>query len=189
MKTIAVAAFLIMASVLSAATVVFVNAGSGNSGNGLSNGSYYVGPYNLLVDGVPEQGTCISWNLEVGPPFTWQANVVDAFSFADSTVILQSEWLNLQFATRPDWIQIHQAIWDLFGASYSDSATLNLLAAARTPANFMSVDPASFGVLVPIPSDLTQSFLVPTSTPEPGTAGLLFLGVVGVILGRIKRKK
>ena len=144
-----------------ATAVQFVNVGSG-----VNNGAAYVGPYNLLVDGVETPGTCISPTLEVAPPFQWEANLDPITDFADAvqTQLLKAAWLTEQFVVSADTAAIHQAIWNLFGSNYADADTLSWAAAAD--AGFSSVDAARFAVLVPT-DHLTQSFLIESRVPEP----------------------
>jgi hypothetical protein len=152
-----------------AVTIQFVNVGSGDN-----NAVAYVGPYNLLVNGVLTQGTCISPFLEVDPPYQWTANVDPIADFADPqyTQLLQAAWLVGQFAASSDQIGIQQAVWNLFGAAYTDTDTLSWGAAAVS--GYLSVNPSNFSVLVPVPADFTQSFLIESgvsgiesSVPEP----------------------
>src|ERR1039457_7066645 len=126
-------------SVLAFATPVSVTfLGSSTQAN---NGSFYVGPYNLTVDGAPVLGTCVNWDLEVGPPYSWEANELP---LPNTQQFLSAVWLTEQFIGYPDWVSIHQAIWDEFGASYSDPTTLGWLAQANNPANYGSVDASNF---------------------------------------------
>jgi hypothetical protein len=174
MKTANLTALLFLLAIsLSASTIQFVNPGSG-----ANNGSVYVGPYNLLEDGTPIQGTCITWDLIVGPPFVWDAQreYLSDFTEPQRTKLLEAEWLTLQFIQGQDWAPIHQAIWDIFGAGYTDSSTLSWERQAQQ--NYGSVDPYGFYLLVPNPVDFTQSFIV--QTPEPATLGLIGLALIGV---------
>ena len=165
--------FLLLTSWASADTIQFL--GSLTQEN---NGIYYVGPYNLLDNGVPILGTCITWNLEVGPPYSWQATdyqLVD-FSAPVQQELEEAEWLNLQFSTQPlaYWPYVHQAIWDIFGANYSDSFTLSWETEAQE--NYQAA--GKFSVLIPNEEDLTQSFLVPAAaTSEPGSFWIGFMAL------------
>jgi len=167
MKTLLI---LVVAAVAQASTVQFVSAGSG-----ANDGADYVGPYNLLIDGQPVKGTCISYDLRVGPPNTWTATAEPVSDFAPEyqVKLLEAEWLNHQFATSNDTVGIHHAIWNLFGATYA--GTGQWLSEAQQ--NYRSVDPNSFDLLVPVPANYTQSFLIEHPTPEPATVILLALGI------------
>ena len=182
MKTLL--ALLLFAAALPAATVEM---GFTGAMTGINDGSYYVGPYNLTIDGVPTTGVCITWDLEVGPPYLWIADLqpVSAFAPAEQTALLEADWLALQFTPSDEaqWVSIHHAIWDLFGASYTDTGTWLALAAA----DYGSVNPNSFLVAVPTP-DITQSFLIQTPEPRLCWIGLGFL-VLWAGFGWYERKR
>jgi hypothetical protein len=167
-----------------------------------SNGSSYVGPYNLTINGVSTLGTCITDTIDINTNFTWKAVEVSPsfYTGAIYTNLLQAEWLNQRFGVvassdTADWVGIHQAIWDLFDpGKYTDSTTMTWLNAAQTPSHYNSVSPTSFYVLVPEPNyqlnqGVSQSFLVqgtPTlnQTPEPMTmllfgSGLMLISLAG----------
>jgi hypothetical protein len=142
----------------------------------------YVGPYDLTVDGVPVVGTCISWDLEVGPPWSWEANkiIMDAIPTDQVATYLEAEWLNQQFDHSTDWVGIHKTIWALFGAPYSDPDTIGWEQAAEQ--NYPSVA-NSFYMLFPENIGEAQAFLV--TVPEPTMlvligGGLLFIGLLSV---------
>jgi len=178
------AALLTVAPLAFADTIDFVGM------TGVSNGSVYVGPYSLTDNGVSILGTCITFNLEVGPPYEWTASLEGLGDFTDPmyTELLEAEWLNLKFSSNTDWVGIHQAIWDLFGASYNDVDTKGWVSQAKVAANWSSVDPTSFGVLVPQPENATQWFLVTDSksAPEPS---LFFLAGGGLLCMLAKMRK
>jgi|ERR1035441_3718161 hypothetical protein len=170
MKTVLM--MLMAVALASASTVTFLGT------SGANNGSVFVGPYSLIEDDLYISGTCISFDLHVGPPWTWQAEreYIGSFSGPMRTELLEAEWLNQQFASNSDWAGIQQAIWTLFGAGYSDPDTLSWV--ARSEANWGSVDPNSFYVLVPVTLDETQSYLV--DVPEPGMFWLIGGGLVAI---------
>jgi hypothetical protein len=160
---------LLLVAVLPAATVDFISAGPQN------NGTDYVGPYSLTVDGIPILGDCISPFQTVAPPYTWQASIIP---LPLTVPLLEQAWLDEQYAINSDWVGIQQAVWDLSGTSYSDSDTLGWETAAAV--NYSSVDPSEFYLIVPTDQD-AQTFLIQV-TPEPGTLLLIGCGlfVVGV---------
>jgi hypothetical protein len=174
--------------------VDFVN-GSGYSGGS----SYYVGPYNLLLNGDPILGTCISVNQHVDNGETWQAHETPVVDFADPVPYQEAQWLNLQFGilSQTHWVAIQQAIWDIFAPNtFTDSATLAYLGQAQNPSNYQLAG-YSFSVLVPIPgtqnpqsAGLPQAFLVNVvpradlaPAPEPASLSLITpLALLGGIL-------
>ena len=172
-----------MLAIAQANTIQFVD-----NGSGVSNGSVYVGPYDLLNDGQAIKGTCFTDDLQVAPPYIWDASVyrVTDFSEPERKKLLEAEWLNQQFAVNTDWEGIHEGIWDIFGASYASANAL--LWKPRAEANYGTVSWDSFYVLVPSPARLTQSFLVETAAPEAASGGLTAIGYLFVILAIIRRK-
>jgi hypothetical protein len=156
--------------------VQFINAGSG-----VNDGTAYVGPYTLRVDGVETPGTCVSWDLRVAPPWEWTADVYLATDFPALLAedYMAAWWLDLQFAVHQDGattVAIHHGIWDLFGADYSDGWQW----AALARVNYQLVDPNTFRVLVPVREEYTQTFMVPVESgvPEPVTWMLVGIGLV-----------
>ena len=130
-----------------------------------------------MVDGIPALGTCIDASVEVAS--TWQAYFYDPSEAAQplQTELQEAQWLNAQFSSSPDWVGIHQAIWDIFGAAYGDLGTLAWLSSAQ--ANYSSIDPSSFSLLQPVPDGASQRFLVETA-PEPTMFGLVGLALIGL---------
>jgi len=176
MKTLTVAlTILALSCVASATPVQYIGHRSTNDG------SVFVGPYTLLVDGQLMLGTCLSRGIAVASG--WQADVVAPADFDGPTEILylQAEWLNLQFDLFPtQTVGIHHGIWNLFGSSYTDGAPWVALASA----NYGSVDPNSFRVLVPRQAGASQTFLIDNSAPEAGT--LLLTGIGLLLLAKSK---
>lgn len=178
--------FLVAVGMQASVVATFVDGGVG-----VSNGTALVGPYDLTADGQTIQGVCISFDLEVGPPYVWTADWFSGASFTQPQLgkLEEADWLVLQFGTQPTnaWVGIHQAIWDIFGASFFDADTISWLAAAEI--NGGSVDPNSFRVLVPTVPNFTQSFIVQNTiakpTPEPAEAALV--AIVLLLLIRARR--
>jgi hypothetical protein len=139
-----------------------------------------VGPYgpdNLLVDGIPELGTCVNIDLPILP--TWVADLVpiSALPLADQKTYLEAEWLNEQFAKDSDWMGIHHGIWNLFSTNFADGQPWDILAAA----NYTSVDPKSFAILIPDPRYVVQVLLIQfpsNEAPEPATGMMIAIGVI-----------
>ena len=184
MKTLALLFFA--ASLLLADTV---NMGFIGPSTSINDGTDYVGSYDLTIDGTPVLGVCITWDMRVGPPYAWTADLlpVSTFSPTEQVALLESDWLALQFTptNESQWAAIHHAIWDEFGASYTDAGPWLALAAE----NYGLIDPTSFQVAVPTP-DATQSFLI--QTPEPGEWPVLLglmLAVFGYILWHHRRRE
>jgi hypothetical protein len=183
-----------------------------NGGTGASNGAVYVGPYNLIVDGVDTSATCINSTLEVGPPNSWTASVIPFtnYSGATETELLELEWLNIQFGFDSDWVGIHQAIWNINltatqsgispapdnlsntpgppqSAPFTDADTLSWVAKAETSTNYGSVNLDNYALLLSGSDPLVQSFLITNPSPEPTTMALFGSGLIGI--GLLFRKK
>jgi hypothetical protein len=178
MKTLTrILLFLTVATAISfGSTVQFTGPSTGTN-----NGSSYVGPYNLVVDGTSIEGTCITYDIEIVDGETWSATIdsLSDFSLSDQTLYLEAEYLNLQFPFSTDWVGIHQAIWDIFEpGTFTDQDTTSWLNLAET--NYSSVNPNSFSVLVPVPVSAAQTFLIPT--PETNSLSMFFGGSL-ILLG------
>ena len=190
MKTLTCSILLCVATMCAGASTVDVTFLGPSTG--ANNGTDYVGPYDLTIDGAPVQGVCISWNLEVGPPYSWTATEIQLPGNYDP--FLEAAWLTEQFnyiaPSDAGWSPTHQAIWDLFGASFNDPGTLAWIAQAENPANWGTINPADFVLLQPLQADYTQTFIVPVSTPEPATFLLIgfSLAVVG-LTGKLRRSQ
>lgn len=138
-----------------------------------------VGPYgpdNLLIDDVHVLGTCI--NRELPVTATWQA---DLLTISDIPVIeqktyLEAAWLNQQFALSTDWAGIHGGIYNLFGSFFAEGAPWVALAEA----NYGTVDPKSFYILVATPLRIVQTFIVlpEEEVPEPASYAMVLIGLI-----------
>ena len=175
-----------------------------NDGGNITNGSQYVGPYDLTLNGNAITAVCVSLNQEVYPGETWQVNAdtVADFSQPDQNKYLQAEWLRQQFPLfANDTAGIQQAGWDIFmnpgdPGYFTDSNTLHWLSLAQS--NYNSVDPLSFSILVPITdSQIPQSAGQPQTfitnrvaeTPESGTLVEAGTGIILAVLCWRKARK
>jgi hypothetical protein len=172
---------LVATFLCSAATIQFLGPSTG-----VNDGTDYVGPYNLLVDGNPVEGFCINFNIQVGPPYTWDGSVENISIFTDPMVssLLEAEYLSHQFSVSPtsDWPGIHHAIWNLFGANYPDAS--GWLTDASV--NYGTLDLNSFSIIVPNVPGYAQSFIIPP-TPEPASGLLMLGGMILVVAGKLRR--
>jgi hypothetical protein len=186
MKTKLLTFTLMTAALASASTIQFIGPVTS-----VNDGADYVGPYAFKVDGIDMTGICINSNINVGPPFTWDATLepLNFFPQSQQTLLLEADYLALQFAVNSDWVGLHHAIWDLFGASYPGTSAW--IQAAQD--HYGQVDPSTFQVLVPNPVSAAQSFIVqvtPTEAPEVETSFLLLAGLSLIFLSRqLKRRK
>ena len=107
---------------------------------GVTDGSYYVMPYQLTVDGVAFTVTCYDNYDEVNTGDTWQAQVLTIqqaavsgfFSESDETARYQRiAWLSARsYANADQQIALQHAIWNVFGAAYETDGSLLYEAAA-----------------------------------------------------------
>ena len=177
---------LLFSAALSASTITFVGPGTG-----ATDGSVYVGPYDLTVDGVPVKATCFTYDLHVGPPYEWQADVMTMGAFAGDELIHLEEaaWLVEQFDTSTDWAGIHDGIWRIFGTGFTDADSLGWMQVAQL--NYGTVDPRGWDVIVPVNTDEAQHFLVRV-VPEPTTFILLVTGALawlGAAIMKVRRAR
>lgn len=143
-------------------------------------------PLNLLMDGNPIQGMCISPFTDLAPYWTAYVQFLPDFPADQQTDLLEAAWLFEQFAGNAGnrdrtWRGIYSAIWDLFGDSLPAGTNyygVNWLALAAD--NYRSVDPASFDVLVPINGDVSQSILI-HHNPEPAPVLLIATGLILIL--------
>lgn len=206
-KTLALTLFLCLAFAFTATANPILVTFVGPQQNVTNANGVYVGPYSLLLDSDPIFATCISFDQHVAGGETWLADLepLSYFTPAQQISLLKAQYLNGAFAFYPDWVGIHQAIWNIFGATFATSE-----GGAQTPTgywvneantNYLSVNPTSFNVLVPengsqipLSMGLPQSFLINTQghseVPEPMSFILIGSGLVGLsLMGRKRLQK
>jgi len=178
---------------------------------GVNNGTDYVLPYQLLVDGVPTEATCYDIFDAVNGGESWTANVwtpsqaiaQGQFSGAPNAAAGYDEiaFLSQQTTSSPqNQIDLQQDIWNIFGGNLFTvtagmQSYLNLLS---TPAyanfNFNSVE---FLEDVNQGAGRAQAFVVSSSSPglssvvapEPGTSTLLAGGLLLMAAGAFRFRK
>ncbi len=154
-----------------------------------NDGQFFTGPSNLLIDGKPVVAVCISFDITVAS--TWQGEV-EALSAVQppsaEIPYLEAAWLFQEFFVSPqsDWAGIQHAIWDHFGASYTDPGALSFSALAD--ANYGFIDPSRVTLIIPDQKRASQTFLMVGDAPEPGTY-MLFASGLGLIVLALKRKR
>jgi hypothetical protein len=169
--------FLLTAASCFAASIQFTGPSTGSN-----NGSSYVGPYNLLINGLPTEGMCVTYSIEISSGESWTANIdtLSSFSLPDQKLYLEEFYLDTQFNISTDWVGIQQAAWDIFNpGTFTDPDTNYWLTKAQI--NYVTVNPNLFLVVVPIPTDAAQTFIIPS--PEPISlflfgSGLIFIGCI-----------
>ncbi|MGB7845636.1 MAG: hypothetical protein WBL63_08490 [Candidatus Acidiferrum sp.] len=177
--------------------------------NGVNDGQYYVSPYTGTMTTASGSQTvtlfCDDVLHEVGFNQSWTANVTNlgaaiaignfnntrfgSTMTPDNATVLYEEvaWLTNQFnsSNQNQWVSLQHAIWDLTdpAAGYTDTGTWLTSAGALNPKNYGSVNASNFEIITNVGlNDPTQTqvqeFLV--QTPEPGTLGLLFCGILAL---------
>ncbi len=190
--------FLLAAAALSATPVTtqikLVNAGSPL----VDDGSYYVGPYTISMNGQNYAALCVDFlhQSSVGNSWTAYVNTISDYSKvyrSDNPLLYVEEAYLYNLITKPnaDRIDIQHAAWNITDSKYQ----INSAAAAfvqQAQANFAGVNMAGFEVLSAKDCN-EQEFLVwnpSCAAPEPGSFAMLGGGLlVGIGLIRRNRKK
>jgi PEP-CTERM motif len=177
--------------------------------NGVSDGHYYVSPYNGTMDGQAVTLFCDDILNEVNFGQTWTANVTNLASgvfvntrygnasiaptTAANAAMLYAEaaWLTTQFGSHTsDYVSLQYALWDLMNPGSEPTSYGNVQYwLNQAAANYGSIDLSNFSVVTNTgPVTLTgqvQEFIV--RTPEPSTWVMLLFGLGMLFL--ISRRK
>ena len=163
------------AALASSATIVLVDAGNPP----VSDGAYYVGLYDISVNGIMTPALCVDVqdNSYVGEE--WTATITQG-SPTDSATELEEMWLftadkDLSPSDSTDRIDIQHAAWNLADHGYAANPAAQYweqLAAA----NYESVDPSIYFFATATGAQ-TMLYDAITTAPEPA-----FLGLVGLVL-------
>ena len=141
MKRIAQFAALVftLGSLAGASTIQFVGAPTG-----INDGSFYVLPYQVTIDGTAQLVTCIDFLDDVNFGDVWQANLLTTTQAAASGFFgaagtlgayKRTAWLSAQTYSNTDQqIGLQHAIWNVFSSVSSTPATLSYAAAADSAA-------------------------------------------------------
>ena len=184
-----------------------------NAGNGAidSTGRYYVGPYNLTINGVVTPAMCMDDFVEDNLEDRWSANVTAANSSDFSSTYLGNggETLNGEFYTsaqiynaeaylfsliiKPgaDQADIQEAAWLIMDSSnptYASNAGVQSYFLAATD-NAKSFNSSGFSIISDVNKFGAQEFMVTSPTPEPSTVVLLGTGLVAFGAARLRRRK
>jgi hypothetical protein len=172
---------------------------------GVNNGTDYVLPYQLNVNGAVVNATCYDIFDGVSTGQTWQANELTVsqaatsgqFSGPNALAGYEEVAFLSQQATNfaQDQIDLQEDIWNVFAPGSFKVITPGMQAyldrlntQAFTNFNFDSI--RFLEDAYPTDSSRVQAFVInnPTATPEPGTVMLLGTGLLLVGIGRIHRK-
>jgi hypothetical protein len=185
------------------------------SGVGPSDGNYYVLPYELSIDEVGTEAVCYDFNDESSLNQTWSATELTLdqaasggqFSSLSNGLVgyeqvawFSSIWFSESLTTE-DQIDLQHAIWNVFdpGAfTLPGDPFLNALQAAE-PSGIAGLDFDNYQFLEAIPENgyRAQAFVIykpgnnngqnPSSSPEPASAILLFIGFGLIGISKLRR--
>ena len=180
-----------------AVSITFVGAPSG-----VNDGTDYVLPYQLEINGVLTAATCYYVSDNVIPGQTWTANELTLseaesagqFSSYNAAGYAEVGFLFQQTANTPqEQIDLQHDIWNVFGGDYAVTtgmqAYLNLLGtSAYTNFDFGTV---LFLEDVNQGTGRAQAFVIdpPAAAPEPSTIMLMVAGALLMGIGRMKARK
>ena len=192
-----------------AATIQFVGAPTG-----VNDGSYYVMPYQITIDGSTQDVTCYDFLDDVNYGDTWQANILDVADAANSGFFAHGSlatyeriaWLSAQtYTDSAEQVGLQYAIWDVFSStnlSNPDAVIYEQAADAAAADNYAGFNFSGFEFIQEIGAEAGASgtkqafvyqstvnaaiaFLSPSSpTPEPGTVTLFVLGILLLTMGK-----
>jgi hypothetical protein len=196
---ITAALFATAASSANADTIQYLSAPTG-----VNDGSYYVLPYQITIDGKSQLVACYDIFDEVNSGDTWQAQLLDLNQAAQSGYFSKTPgaladyervaWLDAQpYDTSAEQIALQYAIWDVFGTYKTTTQSQAWAAAANAAAatgyrgfDFSGVRFVEQTGGTPGQNGTKQAFVywattpAGTDTPEPGS--LLLLVPAGVFL-------
>lgn len=176
-----------------------------NAGNGLSDGSYYIGPYTLAIDGKNYAVMCVDFKDDSYVGANWEANLTDLASGdfsktylgngANTAKIYDEEaylYTMLMDTNNPTQrVNIQDAAWYLtdhaYGLSSGAEKDLKLAEDNYDSKTFQSTL-ADFEIIsdVNLECDRNQEFIVRAETPEPRSLALIGAGLL-LITGLLRK--
>jgi len=183
----------------------------------VTDGHYFVGPYQLTQDGVQKTAYCVDFFHAVNPPFDWTANSATVTGDLSTTRLGSSlgavdqyekaAYLTTKFAgaTNQQTIDIQHAIWRLFApdAAFTGSGNGYLIDAgsdfylALANSNYLTagINYSNYAVITDVnvldptypDQNTVQEYLI--TTPEPPSMALVGTGLLALMpLVRRRRK-
>jgi hypothetical protein len=174
-----------------------------NAGDGLNDGSYYVGPYTLSLGGQNVAALCVDFSDDSQPSTSWSANITRLSSAASAVPGLSRTYLGntglkqyeeaaylFSLITQPgaDRIDIQHAVWSITNPDLFHADDAAQLFVDMADANYGSINPNYFSLVsdVNICDGRNQEFMI-ASAPEPSALLLLAAGLV--LFGTVARKR
>jgi hypothetical protein len=181
-----------------------------NAGDGLNDGSYYIGPYTLAIDGKNYGVMCVDFKDESYIGASWTANLTDLDSTdfsktylgnGQNTVNVYAEeaylFSMLLAAHDPTQrIDIQHAAWYLTDPAYglsSGAQTELTIAENNYDSKAFQATLADFEIVSDFNSGLgrQQEFIVDVATPEPYSVAMMGAGLllITALLRKLRPKK
>jgi hypothetical protein len=170
-----------------------------NSGHPLlGDGSYYVGPYTLQINGRNESVLCIDFVDQSKPGAQWNAylsmlggNLASTYHPAELVQYREEAYLfSLITERNADRVDIQHAAWAILDTAYkANKAAEKWVVEAEQ--NYQTINPGAFEIISEAPGEKgprEQEFIGAVAVPEPALLSLL-AGLMMISLSLIGRRR